>query len=32
MMTLEQVLQIAVNHLTHHLKHLEDKRKALGLA
>jgi uncharacterized damage-inducible protein DinB len=31
MMTLEQVLQIAVNHLTHHMKHLEDKRKALGL-
>ena len=32
MMTLEQVLQIAVNHLVHHMKHLEDKRKALGLA
>jgi uncharacterized damage-inducible protein DinB len=32
MMTLEQVLQTAVNHLTHHMKHLEDKRKALGLS
>src|SRR5262245_22728727 len=31
MMTLEQVLQTAVNHLNHHMKHLEDKRKALGL-
>ncbi len=32
MMSLEQVLQTAVNHLVHHLKHLEDKRKALGLS
>jgi uncharacterized damage-inducible protein DinB len=31
MMSLEQVLQTAVNHLVHHMKHLEDKRKALGL-
>jgi uncharacterized damage-inducible protein DinB len=32
MMTLEQVLQTAVNHLEHHLKHMVDKRKALGLS
>ena len=32
MMTLEQVLQTAVNHLVHHMKHLEDKRKALGIS
>jgi uncharacterized damage-inducible protein DinB len=32
MMTLEQVLQMAVNHLNHHLKHMDDKRKALGLS
>ncbi|HEY2786417.1 MAG TPA: DinB family protein [Fimbriiglobus sp.] len=31
MLSLEQVLQMAVNHIPHHLKHLEDKRKALGL-
>ena len=30
-LTLEQLLQIAVNHITHHSKFIEEKRMALGL-
>jgi hypothetical protein len=30
-MTLEQLLQTAVNHIPHHLKFIAEKRKALGL-
>jgi hypothetical protein len=31
LVSLEQVIQMAVNHIPHHLKHLEDKKKALGI-
>jgi hypothetical protein len=31
-LTLEQLLQGAVNHVIHHLKFIHEKRKALGLA
>jgi uncharacterized damage-inducible protein DinB len=30
--TLEQLLQGAINHVTHHVKFVHEKRKALGLA
>src|SRR5262245_18900614 len=31
LMTLERVIQTAINHIPHHLKFTEEKRKALGI-
>jgi hypothetical protein len=31
LLTLEKVIQTAINHIPHHLKYIEEKRKALGV-
>jgi len=31
-LTLEQMLAMAIRHIPHHVKFIEEKRKALGLA